>query len=158
VYQKHWLSLRGSQYVRKVQVYCIIQLRPFEGNKWILGSNFLKSYDTIYDLDQLQIGISPTLVKHTQSLKPSPLKFDTDDYNQFIQFITIISICVFLVIVCLTTFFFYAKLSSKKKDQVKNKFDNPNNLKLGNVPQESESSDASFRVAQGLSIDSNRDK
>lgn len=62
-------DLENKDYLEKVQIWCIINLRPMPDPKagvserWILGSNFMRKYDSVYDLDNRKLGlIGPGMV------------------------------------------------------------------------------------------------
>jgi len=72
-FQNYSITLTSEEYMVPYglngRVYCGVVIRARDLNYWVLGNAFLRKFYSIYDLDNMRIGLAPTAVQEDNTLK-----------------------------------------------------------------------------------------
>ena len=73
-YNNHIFTLENIHYLKKIQVWCVIQFKPLPDRNtsneiWLLGNTLLRKYDSVYDITNRRIGLIGNAITTSTQLK-----------------------------------------------------------------------------------------
>lgn len=72
-FRNYSLTLTSEEYMRPYglngEIYCMVIIKARDLNYWVLGSAFLRKFYSIYDLENMRIGLASTTVREDNILK-----------------------------------------------------------------------------------------